>query len=203
MLSFTNLLTPYGEAAALFAAGRAPFLIDGDWRTGDFLTNQETGEALIPVGEQYNFLLTVFPAIPGEVNSKTTSSLPATGYGINANIPAGSAKEEAAWTLVEFLTSEYAQKIRLESGAAFPSRRGVTSDELEPLAQARALFYGEYGGTYVIDDKLVAEVHVPINIGLQEIGLGFSTPEEVAREAQRALEAWRASACPVRVGPGE
>src|SRR5690606_33964398 len=97
-------------------------------------------------------------AIPGEINAKTTSSLPATGFGINAAIPAGSAKEQAAWTLVQWLTSAEAQKVRLETGAAFPSRKGVTSDRLEPLAQARALFYGKYGGTYVLDDIFPAEV---------------------------------------------
>lgn len=193
VLSLTNLLTSYGEAKPLFASGRAPFLIDGDWATGAFLTDPATGEALIPPEEQYHYMLTVFPAIPGEINSRTTSSLPGTGFGINAAIPAGSAKEQAAWTLVQWLTSERAQQVRLETGAAFPSRKGVSSDELEPLAQARALFYGQYGGTYVLDDIFPSEVYGPINVGLQEIGLGFSTPEEVAAAVQRAFDAWSAA----------
>lgn len=191
VLNVTNLLTPYGEVDSLFATGRAPFMIDGDWKTGGFLTDPATGEALIPVDEQPDYVLTVFPAIPGEVNHGTTSSLPATGFAINAAIPAGSAREQAAWTLVNFLTSAHAQTVRLETGAAFPSRRGISSDTLEPLAQARSLFYGEYGGTYVIDDIFESDVFGPINIGLQEIGLGFSTPEDVAATVQRAYEAWR------------
>lgn len=81
VLNVTSLLTPYGEAASLFATERAPFLIDGDWRTGDFLTNVDTGEALIPVDEQPNYALTVFPAIPGEVNARTTSSVVGVGAG--------------------------------------------------------------------------------------------------------------------------
>lgn len=193
VLSLTNLLTSYGEAKPLFASGRAPFLIDGDWATGAFLTDPATGEALIPPEEQHHYMLTVFPAIPGEINSRTTSSLPGTGFGINAAIPAGSAKEQAAWTLVQWLTSERAQQVRLETGAAFPSRKGVSSDELEPLAQSRALFYGQYGGTYVLDDIFPSEVYGPINVGLQEIGLGFSTPEEVAAAVQRAFDAWSAA----------
>lgn len=76
-------------------------MVDGDWKTGGFLTDPATGEALIPVDEQHNHVLTVFPAIPGEVNSNTTSGLPATGFAINTAIPAGSAREEAAWTLVK------------------------------------------------------------------------------------------------------
>lgn len=193
ILNVTNLLTPYGEVDSLFATGRAPFMIDGDWKTSGFLTDPATGEALISVEDQEHIVLTVFPAIPAEVNHRTTSSLPATGFAINASIEAGSAKEEAAWILVDFLTGVHAQSVRLETGAAFPSRKGISSDTLEPMAQSRALFYGEYGGTYVIDDIFEADVHVPINVGLHELGLGFATVEQVAQTVQAAWEAWGAA----------
>ena len=65
--------TPYGEAPALFTAGRAPFMIDGDWRAGAFLTDESTGEALIPPEKQKDIVMTVFPAIPGEINHGTSS----------------------------------------------------------------------------------------------------------------------------------
>ena len=82
---------------------------------------------------------------------------------LNAAIPEGSAKEQAAWKLVTWLTSAEVQRIRLETGAAFPSRKGVTSDQLEPLAQTRALFYGAYGGTYVLDNVLDAKVYTAVS----------------------------------------
>jgi len=193
VLSRRIFQTAYNEVDPLFAAGQAPFLIDGDWKVGNFLTDPTTGEALIPPEEQKHIVMTVFPAIPGERVHNTTSSVPAAGFGINAAIPAGSRKEEAAWRLVEWLTSEEVQRIRLETGSAFPSRKGVTSDRLEPLAQERATFYGRFSGTYVLDDVLDSQVYGPLNVGLQEIGLGLATPEEVAASVQRALEAWRAS----------
>ncbi|NLG85443.1 MAG: hypothetical protein GX493_12755 [Firmicutes bacterium] len=112
---------------------------------------------------------------------------------MNANIPAGSAKEKAAWKLIMWLVSPEVQKIRLETGAAFPSRLGVTSDKLEPLAQERAAFYGKFKGMYVLDNVLDPKVYTPINIGLQEIGMGASTPEKVAANVQKALEASLAS----------
>ena len=40
--------------------------------------------------------------------------------------------------------------------------------------------------------SLEGEVYLPLNVGLQEIGLGLATPMEVAERVQEALEAWRA-----------
>lgn len=193
VLSRRIFQTAYNEVNPLFASGQAPFMVDGDWKVANFLTDPTTGEALIPPERQPNFVMTVFPAIPGELVHNTTSALPAAGFGINAAIPAGSPKEEAAWRLVQWLTSEEAQRIRLETGAAFPSRKGVTSDRLEPLAQERAEFYGRVAGTYVLDDILDAKVYGPLNVGLQEIGLGLATPEQVAASVQRAFDEWKAS----------
>ncbi len=185
--------TPYGEAPALFAAGKAPFMIDGDWRTGAFITDQSTGVALIPPEKQKDIVLTVFPQIPGEVNKGTTSIVPATGFAISSHVKDNSPEEKAAWRLISWLNSAEVQRIRLESGAAFPSRKGVTSDKLEPIAQERAEFYGKVTGTYVLDDKLPPEIFTKINIGLQEIGLGLATPVEVARSVQAAYEEWAKS----------
>lgn len=186
--------TTYGEVNGLFAAGRAPFLIDGDWKTGNFLTDPDTGEALIPVDQQPNFIMTVFPAIPNEINSKSSSTVAGVGYGMNANIPAGSAKEKAAWELIKWLNSKEAQTLRLETGGTTPSRVDVTSDNLEPLVQERLAFYGKIEvGTYVLDNVLAGDVYGPLNVGLQEIGLGLATPEEVAQRVQDAFDQWFAA----------
>ncbi|AEJ18231.1 ABC transporter substrate-binding protein [Gracilinema caldarium] len=192
VISQKALQTPYGEVPALFAAGKAPFLIDGDWRSGAFQTDVSTGVALIPVKDQPNIAMTVFPALPGEKNKNTSSSVVGAGFGMSASIPAGSAKEKAAWELIKFLQSEYVQKIRLETGASFPSLKGVTVPNLEPISQTRAKFYENYKGTYVLDGVLDAKVYAPINIGLQEIGLGTATPAQVAEKTQKAFEAWKA-----------
>lgn len=193
VLDIANLQTSYGEVNGLFAAGRAPFLIDGDWKVGNFLTDPTTGQALIPPEEQHNFIMTVFPAIPGEVVSNSTSMVTGTGFGMSAAIPDGSAKEEAAWRLIKWLTSPEVQKIRLETGGAIPSRIGITSDRLEPLAQQQAVFSSRFEGTYVLDDIFPSQVYTPLNIGLQEIPLGLATPEQVAANVQRAFDNWRAT----------
>ncbi|MGE5599806.1 MAG: ABC transporter substrate-binding protein [Bacteroidota bacterium] len=194
VLSKKNLLTPYGTVPGLFAAGNAPYLIDGDWRTGAFITDTTTKQALIPISEQKYYEMTVFPAIPGEINHETTSGTPAAGFGMSAKIPAGSAKEKAAWKLISWLVGPEAQRIRLETGAAFPSRKGITSEKLEPLQKTRAAFYSKFKSTtYVLDGLLDPQIYTPINVGLQELGLGTTTPEKVAANTQKALEAWRAA----------
>lgn len=178
--------TPYGEVAALFAAGRAPFMIDGDWKAGAFLLDPTTGQSLLSPAQQEKVEITVFPAIPGEINHNTSSITPAVGYAMSAAVKKNSREEKAAWRLIEWLNSAEVQKVRLETGAAFPTRKGVTSDKLEPLANERAGFYGRIGGTAVLDNVLAPEICIPINIGLQEIGLGLATPAEVAKNVQDA-----------------
>lgn len=186
--------TTYGEVVGLFATGRAPFMIDGDWRAGAFITDTSTGEALIPVDEQDQFEIIIFPAIPGEINVASSSGVIGTGYGMNAKIPAGSAKEAAAWELIKWLQSPEIQKLRLETGGTIPSRLDVTSDNLEPIIKTRIAYYDQIQtSTYVIDDIFVGDIHLPINIGLQEIGLGVSTPMEVAETVQEAYEIWKSN----------
>ncbi len=194
VLSRNVLQIAYNEVNGLWASGRAPFMIDGDWKVGNFLTDPTTNQALIPPAEQKNIVMTVFPAIPGEIVSRSTSSVPGVGFGMNASIPAGSDKEKAAWRLIQWLVSPEVQKVRLETGSAFPSRKGVTSDKLEPFAQERAAFYGKFKGTYVLDNVLDGKVYTPLNVGLQEIGLGISTPKQVAAAVQAAYNSWKASA---------
>lgn len=186
--------TTYGEVNGLFASGKAPFMIDGDWKVGNFITDPETSEALIPVDKQHEFVLTIFPAIPGEINHNSSSTVVGTGYGMNADIPAGSAKEAAALELIKWLQSQEVQKHRLETGGTIPSRTDVTSEDLEPLVRERLRYYDEIKvGTYVLDNVLAGDVYVPLNIGLQEIGLGLATPEEVAQKVQDAYEVWAAN----------
>ncbi|HHY09895.1 MAG TPA: carbohydrate ABC transporter substrate-binding protein [Firmicutes bacterium] len=183
--------TTYEEVNGLFAAGQAPFLIDGDWKVGNFITDVSTGEALIPVEEQENFKMLIFPAIPGEINKRSASTVVGTGYGMNAEIPAGSAKEKAAWKLIQWLQGPEVQKVRLETAGTIPSRIDVVSEELEPLVNERLGYYSQMdSGTYVLDDVLAGDVYLPLNIGLQEIGLGMATPMEVAEAVQEAFDYW-------------
>lgn len=192
-----TLNSAYGNGRGDFAAGKAAFFIDGDWACANFQTDASTGKALIPPAAQESDIeLIVFPAISGEVVHNTTSGVVGTGFGMSANIPAGSAREEAAWRLIKFLQGEYVQTYRLTTGASFPSNLNVDVDKvikdnnLEPLVGKRAVFYTKYGTTPVIDGVLHSDVFNVINVGLQEIGLGTKTPAAVAAEVQKAWVAF-------------
>lgn len=183
--------TSYAEVNGLFATGRAPFLVDGDWKVSNFLTDQTTGEALIPVDKQDEFAMTIFPAVPGEINHASSSGVVGVGFGMSSKLEAGSAKEAAAWELIKWLQGPEVQKMRLETAGTIPSRVDVVSDQLEPLVIERIRYYEDIlVTTEVLDNIFEGEVYTPINIGLQEIGLGFATPMEVAERTQEAFDDW-------------
>ena len=136
-----------------------------------------------------------FPAIPGEINNGTTSGVLGVGYGISASIELKSAEEKAAAIeLVKWLSGKEVQTYNFESNGTPPSRNDVHVDAffVEPLILERINdFQGRVSGTtYILDDIFVADVFIPINTGLQQIGLGEAIPESVAKETQEKFNEW-------------
>ena len=185
----------YGEAPAIFAEGKAAFFIDGDWRQNAFLTDPSSGKALIdPKRQQTDFEFYNFPAIPGEKHPGIGSAVLGCGYGISASIPAGSDKEKAAVRLLKYLYSVDVQRQYLELGRYITSRKDVKSDKLEPFTLKMAEYHDSVPKTcYVLDGALDTSIYTPLNLGLQQIGLGTKTPQEVAQSIQVAADAWRTS----------
>jgi raffinose/stachyose/melibiose transport system substrate-binding protein len=196
VLTTATINTEYGDVVGQFATNKGAYLIDGDWRVAAFVTDQSTGQALIPVDKQRNIRITVFPDIPGAKINKSDSVVLGTGWGMNSNIESGSAKEDAAWRLIKWLSGKEVQSWLLETGGiATPTRSDidVSSLSLEPMQVAVGNLSKEYDkSTVVIDGAFAGEVYTPINDGLQAIGMGSQTPQAVAQAAQAALEAWRA-----------
>ena len=195
----STLAVGYGEGPGLFSTNTAAYYIDGDWRMGAFITDKSTGQALIMPERQENFKITVFPDIDVEgvkINKSNTAVL-ATGYGINAALEDGSPKLEAAWTLVKWLVGKEVLTYRLSTGGLpTPSRVDIdyASLTLEPLQLAIANLANEYDKTtVVIDGAFEGPVYTPLNDGLQAIGMGTQTPEQVAKATQDAFDAWKAS----------
>ncbi|MDO5021710.1 MAG: extracellular solute-binding protein [Eubacteriales bacterium] len=199
VLDRTTLAVGYGEGPSLFATNASAYYIDGDWRVGAFITDASTNQALIDPERQNNFKLTVFPEIDldGVKFNRSNSAVIATGFGINANLEDGSPKLEAAWRLVKWLVSKDVLTYRLETGGLpGPARTDIDYDSLtlEPLQVAIANLATEYDkATVVIDGVFEGPVYTPLNDGLQAIGLGTQTPEEVAKATQDAFDAWKAS----------
>jgi len=187
----------YGEGPGLFANNKCAYYVDGDWRVGDFITDTDTGVALIPVDKQKNIMITIFPAIDGARINNNNSTVLGTGWGMSAAIPAGSAKEDAAWRLVKWLCGAEVETRMLQTGGiSAPSRTDIDVSKLnfEPMQLAMANLSSQYQvGTCVIDDKFESDVWNPINDGLVELGLGTKTAVQIANDAQQALVTWQAS----------
>jgi len=185
----SNVQLGYGDGPGLFASGKAAFIVDGDWRVGAYITDKSTGKALIdPAKQASDFELINFPAIPGEKNKNTASGIAGVGLGISKELTG--AKLEAAKKLVMWYYGKEFQTMKYETGAFIPTRTDVKSDKVEPLTTKLAKYYTTLGGsTYVLDGALDPSVFNPLNDGLQAIGLGASTPADVAATMQKAQDA--------------
>jgi len=188
IINVSNIQMGYGDGPGLFAAGKAAFIIDGDWRVAAYLTDKSTGKALIdPAKQASDFELINFPAIPGEKNPKSVSAIAGVGLGISKDVTG--AKLEAAKKLLMYYYSKEGLTMRLETGAFVPTRTDVSSTKLEPLSTKLPQYYASVPKTtYVIDGVLDPTVFNILNDGLQSIPLGAETAEEVAKKMQAAQD---------------
>ena len=187
----------YGEGPGMFANNRGAYYIDGDWRVGAFITDADTRQALISPTRQNNIRIGVFPDIEGARLNSSSSVILGVGYAMAASIPSGSAKEDAAWRLIKWLTGKEVSEKRTENGGTpTPSRTDLNfaAMNLEPMQRAIGALGNEFStATSVIDGVFPSEVYNPINVGLIEIALGNRTPAQVAADVQRAFDTWKAS----------
>jgi raffinose/stachyose/melibiose transport system substrate-binding protein len=192
VLTPSSLGLDYGDAPGLFANNKGAYYIDGDWRAGSFITDPDTGMALISPEKQKKIRVTVFPDIEGAKLNKSTSVILGTGWAMSAAIPDGSAREDAAWRLIKWLTGPEVQARMFKSGGLpAPSRADIDfgAIEVEPVTMAVANLGKEYAaGTCVIDGVFHSDVFNPLNDGLQELGLGTKTPMQAALEVQKAFD---------------
>jgi raffinose/stachyose/melibiose transport system substrate-binding protein len=195
VLSVSSLGVAYGDTPGLFSTNKGAYMIDGDWRVGAFVTDTSTGQALISPDRQKNIFITVFPDIEGAKLNRSTSGILGAGFGMNASIPAGSAKEEAAWKLIKWLVGREVESRRVAvGGIATPTRTDIdySALSLEPIQIAAASLGGEYDvQTAVIDGVFHSDIFNPLNDGLAEIGMGTKTSVQVAQEIQQIFDAWK------------
>jgi multiple sugar transport system substrate-binding protein len=168
-----------GWNGGAFAAEKVAVALEGGWMLG-FLRgeapNLKYGATLLPknpkTGQPGNLIYTV-------------------AWGINAN----SKDKDAAFKVMEALTSPAAQQFILERGLAIPSRKALADNPYfekdTPEAQAnKIVFLGasagnvkpfkfkEYGGSWMD----------PINVALSEVMSGQKTVDEALEIAQEQLD---------------
>ena len=189
----TDTAVGYGDGPGIFAQGKAAIYLDGDWRTGAYITDKASGKALIAPADQPNYALMNIVALPGEKFPGVASAVAGTGWAISDSIPAGSDKEKAAVKLIKYLYSPEVQAIRYGTGAYVPTRKGVKAT-LEPMPAMLPPFYAANPKTcYVLDGVLDPSVYNVINNGIINIGNGTQTAAQVAADVQAAFVTWKAT----------
>lgn len=187
----SNMTIGYGDGPGLFASGEAAMFVDGDWRTGAYLTDSTTGQALIPPENQAtDFVFINFPAIPGEKFPGAASGIAGTGLGITTAVKPGTDVETAAVKLLKWYYGPEVQAMKLRTGAFIPTRTDVLDFEgLEPFNKMINDYKNSLKPSYVIDGVWHPDVFNVLNDGLQAIGLGTETPAGLAAKIQAAQNA--------------
>ena len=197
VIAQSSLGMDYGDGPGIFATNKGAYYIDGDWRAGAFITDADSGQALISPARQKNIKVGVFPDIEGAKLNSSSSTILGTGWAMSAAIPAGSAKEDAAWRLIKYLAGKDVIGLTVSHGGiATPTRTDIdfASMALEPIQTAIGQLGTQYTtGTAVIDGVFHSDVYNPINDGLFEIAMGTKTPQQVAAEIQRVFDASKAA----------
>jgi len=186
----------YGDGPGMFANGDGAYYIDGDWRVGAFLTDSDTGQALISPERQRNIRVGVFPEIPGARINSSSSVILGVGYAMSAAIPAGSDRERYAWELVKWMTGREVSQLRTERGGTpTPSRVDLNfaAMPLEPLQMAVGALGNEFStATAVIDGVFHSDIFELINTELVELALGRRTAAQTSAAVQNAYDTWKA-----------
>lgn len=182
LLPASSLQLGYGDGPILFAEDKGVFMIDGNWRVGAVVP-------LLTAEEQEDIELTVFPDIAGQKGpSSSTSLVTSTGLGMKAGL--SKEKAEAALELIKFYAGPEAAKIRLRTGFGLaPSCKDVDLSDIELAVLTKKLFafFPEHPGTPVLDAVISGDPLERMNIGLQELGLGDITAEQLAAEIEAAF----------------
>ncbi|NWG34387.1 MAG: ABC transporter substrate-binding protein [Chloroflexi bacterium] len=163
-----------GWQGTLFGKGQCAMVYEGGWLI-PYLRDQFPGT-------KYGVVMP--PAGPaGEGNLIFTVA-----WGISANTK----NPDAAWRVVNFLTSEASQKTVLESGFALPSRQSLQdSDYLKNNANSAAIFNGSFNGAHPFFwGSVGSDVNDQMGKALERI---FKENQPVADAMKQAAEAVRSA----------
>lgn len=170
----------YGSALTEFVTGNAVYYIDGGWRVNNL--NGELPEEMVPYVS-----LNVFPEVPMENGQAgSTAAVAGTGHGMNAKL--SGAKADAAWTWIWFYSGPVGSAIRQGFGA-LPAYKIPMSSDADPLTVKLSEFVNNTPSGFVIDAVMEAEGMGVLHPALQELIFGKKSPEQVAAEYEKWVEA--------------
>ncbi|MGI6641417.1 MAG: ABC transporter substrate-binding protein [Limnochordia bacterium] len=195
--AFVDAFTWYTQMAET-GVGVMPMDISQDWG-GGALAAERVGAALEGAwilgflkdnAPNLNFGASLLPKHPG------TGERGNLIFCVSWSMNAASENKEAAFKVLELLTSPEVQQWVLERGLAIPSRKALADNpyflEDTPDAQGNAIVFKGASDGYVLPfafGKYGGEWMDPINQALTAVMTGESTVEEALQDAQKRLEA--------------
>lgn len=187
LLSTTTFKLDYSVSPTLFADGKAPFMLDGDWRTRKLIE-------IMNEKEQKNIEMTVIPTIPGELEPAFSTSV-VLGTGLAMRSGLSPEKAYAAWKLISYYAGEQEGMLRLEQEGVIPTVKLSTRKmDLPPLLKERIDFYQKIEKSLpILDNIFPGPVTFKLHKGLYDVAGGKTTPEELAADLDETLNDYKKS----------
>ena len=192
VLSLDTFTSTYQYLPQYFSDNTSCYMIDGDWRTGAFVTDYRTGTALLSKERQKEDIEIIpFPSLLDENYEDTSSGVLGPGYGISSFVKDGSLEEQQCYTILSAIYSREAMKYR-KSVNHFPFiKEDVLIDE-EPIFMKRADFYSDIKTlTPVLDSSFPSAVSEMANELLRKLCFDEVSIDEVCSSLDEALHSLR------------
>ncbi len=177
VLTKANVQTDYGTSLSQFVSGKAVFTIDGHWRIGGM--------------EDPNFVANVdmlaFPTIPGDKLPGAVAGEPTPGYTVTKTALEDGKVKDLAVGLLEYMMSPAGAKVFQEEASLIPATTETVDAKVSPQLALKIKFYDSVKVLANTPDQVMDTATTnALNNGLQEIGLGVKTAQEVADAIEAA-----------------
>ena len=190
VISKKSLTSSYQDITVSFANEEGAYLIDGDWRSGAFVSDNKGYALISPYEQDKNIKIIPFPSLPGEVYSNTCSGVVGSGYGMANTVVRGSLKEKECIKLLKWLSGKEVQQFKFDNGISTPSlKNGISYEKCEPIFKKRDEFYKSITKlTPVFDSYFPNNVSEVLNEMLYRLGKGEVDVNEVCKKVQQAID---------------
>lgn len=182
-------LPQYPDADNQFSTGKAAMILFGTWNNGDMTKTRLAANAkTLGVKDTYEFLPVAFPRITNDGKRSVLFGGPDVALAMNKD----SKVKDAAWQVLQWLTSEQSQQIHAKNLEA-PSIKGVSIDEgdISTDNQKAAIKTEEQDLNNVIGPREIQypELQTALSDALQNVATDSQTPQQALAAVEKVSAA--------------